>query len=84
MKIKPQPVPVSSSPVVGKRGETTEWTGDVNRCEDTPLYHICVDDLVIVIWDPTISKSGKFRFDHVTPTSLSQPFDDLATAHSHM
>ncbi|KIJ94698.1 hypothetical protein K443DRAFT_109993 [Laccaria amethystina LaAM-08-1] len=33
---------------------------------------------------PNISKSGKFRFDHVTPTSLSQPFDDLTTARSHM
>ena len=31
-----------------------------------------------------ISKLGKFRFDHVAPMSLSQPFDDLTTARSHM
>ena len=31
-----------------------------------------------------ISKSGKLRFDHVAPMNLSQPFDDLTTARSHM
>ena len=31
-----------------------------------------------------ISKSGKFRFGHVAPTDLSQPFDGLITAHSYM
>jgi len=31
-----------------------------------------------------ISKSGKFRFGHVAPTDLSQPFDGLTTARSYM
>jgi hypothetical protein len=31
-----------------------------------------------------ISKSGKFRFGHVAPTDLSQPFDGLTTARSCM
>ena len=42
------------------------------------------NDATIDCNNVSISKSGKFRFDHVAPTSLSRPFDDLTTARSHM